>query len=135
MLYLNLWAPIGPADAKRPVMVYLHGGQFRRGSPSTPLYWGDELARGHEVVVVNLSYRVGPLGFLVHSELSAESEHQTSGNYGLLDMIAGLQWVQRSVAAFGGDPGKVTVFGQSAGAWAINKLMISPLARDLMTSE
>lgn len=130
-LYLNLWMPAGRVDAKRPVMVWIHGGQFRRGSPSTPLYWGDELARTKGVVVVNIAYRVGPLGFLVHPDLSDESSHHVSGNYGLLDTIAALQWVQRNVAAFGGDPNNVTLFGQSAGAWAINKLMISPLARGL----
>lgn len=130
-LYLNLWVPAGPANAKRPVMVWLYGGGFRRGSASTPLYWGDELVRSKGVIVVNLSYRVGPLGFLVHPDLTAESSYQASGNYGLLDTIAGLRWVQRNVAAFGGDPTNVTVFGQSAGAWIINKLMISPLARGL----
>lgn len=129
-LYLNVWTPARPSPTKRAVMVWIHGGQFRRGSPSTPLYWGDELARRHDVVVINISYRVGALGFLVHPELTAESEHDASGNYGLLDAIAALRWVQRNAAAFGGDPNKVTIFGQSAGAWVINKLMISPLARD-----
>jgi para-nitrobenzyl esterase len=130
-LYLNLWAPLPHAGSRRPVMVYLYGGGFRRGSASTPLYWGGELAKNKGVIVVNLAYRLGPLGFLVHPELTAESPHHVAGNYGLLDMIAGLEWVQRNIAAFGGDPANVTVFGQSAGAWAINKLMISPLARGL----
>ena len=130
-LYLNLWAPAPHGSSRRPVMVYLYGGGFRQGSASTPLYWGDELAKNNGVIVVNLAYRLGPLGFLVHPELTAESPHHAAGNYGLLDMIAGLEWVQRNIAAFGGDPANVTVFGQSAGAWAINKLMISPLARGL----
>jgi para-nitrobenzyl esterase len=130
-LYLNLWAPATPAKARLPVMVYLHGGAFRVGSPSTPLYWGHRLAATHQVITVNLAYRVGPLGFLAHPELSAESEHAVSGNYGLLDMVAGLRWVRENIAAFGGDPDNVTVFGQSAGAWAVNKLMISPLAQGL----
>lgn len=104
---------------------------FRVGSPSTPLYWGHRLAATHQVITVNLAYRVGPLGFLAHPELSAESEHTVSGNYGLLDMVAGLRWVRENIAAFGGDPDNVTVFGQSAGAWAVNKLMISPLAHGL----
>jgi para-nitrobenzyl esterase len=129
-LYLNVWAP-SAANGKRPVMVWVHGGGFRAGSASTPLYWGNELARRYGVVVVNLSYRVGPLGFLAHPELTAESSEHVSGNYGLLDVIAGLKWVQRNVAAFGGDPGNVTIFGQSAGAWVINNLMISPAARGL----
>lgn len=129
-LYLNVWAPAA-TNGKRPVMVWVHGGGFRAGSASTPLYWGNELARRYGVVVVNLSYRVGPLGFLAHPELTAESSEHVSGNYGLLDVIAGLKWVQRNVAAFGGDPGNVTIFGQSAGAWVINNLMISPAARGL----
>jgi para-nitrobenzyl esterase len=130
-LYLNVWARARSENRKRPVMVYVHGGQFRRGSPSTPLYWGAELARTHDVVIINIAYRIGALGFLVHPELTAESEHRASGNYGLLDMIAALRWIKRNVDAFGGDPDNVTLFGQSAGAWAVNKLMISPLARGL----
>lgn len=133
-LYLNLWVPARAAErarGRRAVMVFLYGGGFRQGSASTPLYWGDELARHEDVIVVNLAYRVGPLGFLAHPELSTESDRHVSGNYALLDMVAGLQWVQHNIAAFGGDPSNVTVFGESAGAWAINKLMISPLARGL----
>jgi para-nitrobenzyl esterase len=131
-LYLNIWAPAAAAKGtKLPVMVYLHGGAFRFGSPSTPLYYGHKLASTHRVITVNLAYRVGPLGFLVHPELSAESEHKVSGNYALLDMIAGLRWVRDNIESFGGDPENVTLFGQSAGAWGVNKLMISPLARGL----
>ncbi len=130
-LYLNLWTPAQAAKTKRPVMVFIYGGGFRAGSASTPLYWGNQLSHRYGVIVVNLSYRLGPLGFLVHPELTAESGHHASGNYGLLDVIAGLKWVQRNVAGFGGDPENVTVFGQSAGAWVINNLMISPLARGL----
>jgi para-nitrobenzyl esterase len=132
-LYLNLWAPASQDESKRAVMVFLYGGTFRRGSASTPLYWGDQLSKSNGVIVVNLAYRLGPLGFLAHPELTAESSHHVSGNYGLLDMIAGLEWVQRNIAAFGGDPKNVTVFGQSAGAWALNKLMISPLAIGLFS--
>ena len=130
-LYLNLWAPAEAAKTQRPVMVFIYGGGFRAGSASTPLYRGNALAHRYGVIQVNLSYRVGPLGFLVHPELTAESGYHASGNYGLLDVIAGLQWVQRNVTAFGGDPDNVTVFGQSAGAWVINNLMVSPLARGL----
>jgi len=130
-LYLNVWTPAVDAKRKRPVMVFVYGGGFRAGSASTPLYWGNQLARKDGVVVVNLSYRVGPLGFLAHPELTAEAGYRASGNYGLLDVIAGLEWVHRNVSAFGGDPANVTIFGQSAGAWIINNLMISPLARGL----
>lgn len=129
-LYLNIWAP-QTSSQRRPVMVFLYGGGFISGSASTPLYWGDELARRKGVIVVNLAYRLGVLGFLADPALSAEAAHHVSGNYGLLDMIAGLDWVRRNIAAFGGDPRSVTIFGQSAGAWAINKLMISPLAKGL----
>lgn len=132
-LYLNLWAPVSQDESKRAVMVFLYGGGFRRGSASTPLYWGDRLAMSKGVIVVNLAYRLGPLGFLAHPELTAESPHHVSGNYGLLDMIAGLEWVQRNIGAFGGDPKNVTVMGHSAGAWALNKLMISPLATGLFS--
>ncbi len=131
-LYLNLWMPAASAKrTKLPVMVYLHGGAFRLGSPSTPLYHGHKLASTHQVITVNLAYRVGPIGFLVHPELSAESEHKVSGNYSLLDMIAGLRWVRDNIESFGGDRENVTIVGHSAGAWAVNKLMISPLARGL----
>lgn len=130
-LYLNVWTPQRRIRGGHPVMVFVHGGQFKRGSPSTPLYWGGTLARTHSVVIINVAYRVGALGFLVHPGLSAESSHHVSGNYGLLDLIAALQWVRSNATAFGGDPRNVTVFGQSAGAWAINKLMVSPLARGL----
>lgn len=112
-------------------MVFLHGGGFRSGSPSTPLYWGDKLATDYDVVVVNIAYRHGTLGFLAHPELSAESPDHVSGNYGLMDMIAGLKWVRKNIAAFGGDPRNVTVFGHSAGAWAMSKLMVSPTAKGL----
>jgi para-nitrobenzyl esterase len=128
-LYLNVWTAAVDAKGKLPVMVWVHGGGFRAGSASTPLYWGNQLAHEYGVVVVNLSYRVGPLGFLAHPELTAEADYHASGNYGLLDVIAGLEWVQRNVSAFGSDPANVTIFGQSAGAWIINNLMISPLAR------
>lgn len=131
-LYLNLWVPaVAAKGTKLPVMVYLHGGAFRLGSPSTPLYHGHKLASTYQVITVNLAYRVGPIGLLVHPELSAESEHKVSGNYGLLDMIAGLRWARDNIESFGGDPGNITIFGQSAGAWAVNKLMISPPARGL----
>ena len=127
-LYLNIWAPANARDV--PVLVWIHGGAYRNGSASMPLYWGDELAR-HGIVVVSVAYRLGPLGFLAHPELSAENESASSGNYGLLDQIAALHWVRRNIAAFGGDPEAVTIAGQSSGATSVNLLMVSPAARNL----
>ena len=129
-LYLNIWTPAEKADASLPVMVWIYGGGFSNGSAAMPLYWGDRLAR-KGVIVVTFGYRVGPFGFLAHPELTGESPHHTSGNYGLLDQIAALQWVQRNIKAFGGDPARVTIFGQSAGATSVSILMASPLAKGL----
>lgn len=127
-LYLNIWAP--PAKLPRAVLVWIYGGGFFNGSASMPLYWGDQLAR-KGIVVVTVGYRVGPLGFLAHPELTAESPHHSSGNYGFLDQIAALRWVQRNIRAFGGDPQRVTIAGQSAGATSVSILMASPLAKGL----
>jgi para-nitrobenzyl esterase len=130
-LHLNVWVPAGTAPtAKLPVMFWIHGGGLSMGSGSTPLYTGDVLAR-HGVIVVTANYRLGALGFLAHPELARESAENVSGNYGLLDQIAALRWVRRNIAGFGGDPGNVTVFGQSSGAIAISALSTSPLARGL----
>ncbi|MCC7375104.1 MAG: carboxylesterase family protein [Verrucomicrobiales bacterium] len=129
-LYLNVWTPAKSADDRIPVLVWIYGGGFSFGSTSTPTHNGEHLAR-KGVVLVSINYRVGPLGFLAHPELSAESTRQVSGNYGLLDLIAGLQWVQRNIAAFGGDPGKVTIFGESAGGIAVSMLCASPQAKGL----
>jgi para-nitrobenzyl esterase len=129
-LYLNIWSPARKASERLPVLVWIHGGGYTNGSASMPLYWGDALAR-RGIVVVSIAYRLGPLGFLAHPRLTAESGHDTSGNYGLLDQIAALEWVQRNIAAFGGDPGRVTIAGQSAGAMAVSILMASPRAKGL----
>ncbi len=129
-LYLNIWTPAKSADERLPVLVWIYGGGFSFGSTSTPVHNGEHLAR-KGVVLVTINYRVGPLGFLAHPELSAESTDKVSGNYGLLDQIAGLRWVQRNIAAFGGDPGKVTIFGESAGGISVSMLCASPLARGL----
>jgi para-nitrobenzyl esterase len=129
-LYLNVWTPARRPGARLAVMVWFPGGGWTNGSASMPLYWGDQLAR-RGVIVVTAAYRLGPLGFLAHPELTAESPHATSGNYGLLDQIAALQWVQRNIGALGGDPGRVTIFGQSAGGYSVSLLMASPLARGL----
>lgn len=129
-LYLNVWAPAGRRDVSAPVMVWIHGGGFANGSAAMPLYSGEQFAR-RGVVFVTVAYRLGPLGFLAHPELSAESADRSSGNYGLLDQLAALTWVQRNIAAFGGDPRRVTVLGQSAGATSVSLLMASPQARGL----
>lgn len=125
-LYLNVWAPAGHASPL-PVMVWLHGGAHRMGAGSLPLYSGASLAQ-RGVVVVTLNYRLGYLGYFAHPALSGEGE---SGNFGLLDQIRALQWVQRNIAAFGGDPDRVTVFGESAGAVDIQYLMTNPAAAGL----
>lgn len=130
-LYLNVWTPAESPKDKLPVMVWIHGGSFTGGSASMPLYSGETLARRGGVVVVSINYRLGPFGFLAHPALSAESPRGISGNYGLLDQIAALTWVQQNVAAFGGDATRVTVFGESAGAISVLHLMSSPLAKGL----
>lgn len=129
-LYLNIWCPAQRDDALYPVMVWIHGGAFATGAGSKPLYDGAALARAG-VVLVTINYRLGPLGFLAHPALSAESAHGVSGNYGLLDQIAALRWVRDNIAAFGGDPHCVTVFGESAGAVSVGCLLVSPLAEGL----
>lgn len=129
-LYLNVWTAAPSRDDKRPVMVWFHGGAFTVGSGSLPMFDGTGLAR-RGAVVITVNYRLGRLGFLAHPELSAEQPHRTSGNYGLLDQIEALHWVQRNIAAFGGDPGCVTIFGQSAGSSSVSSLMASPLTKGL----
>jgi para-nitrobenzyl esterase len=129
-LYLNIWTGAKSQDEKRPVMVYIYGGGFTEGSNAVAVYDGEALAR-KGVVQVGINYRLGPLGFLAHPELTKESEHRSSGNYGLLDQVAALRWVHDNIAVFGGDPEQVTIFGQSAGAMSVAYLMQSPLAEGL----
>lgn len=129
-LYLNIWSPPRSSDVKLPVMVWIYGGGFTQGATSLPTYSGEHLAR-HGVVVVSIAYRVGAFGFLAHPELTAESGHGSSGNFGLLDQIAGLKWVRDNIAAFGGDPRRVTIFGESAGGISVSMLAASPLAKGL----
>ena len=129
-LYLNVWTPAKSPKEKLPVMVWIYGGGFSFGSTSDPVHNGEHLAR-KGVVLVSIAYRVGQIGFLAHPELSAESPNGVSGNYGLLDMIAGLQWIQNNIADFGGDPNRVTIFGESAGGIAVSMLCASPLAKGL----
>lgn len=129
-LYLNVWTSAASATAKRPVMVWIHGGALTRGSGATPTYDGEEFAK-KGVVLVTINYRLGVFGFLAHPELTQESDRNASGNYGLLDQIAALEWVKQNIPAFGGDPSRVTIFGESAGAWSVNFLQASPLAKGL----
>ena len=128
-LFLNVWAPRESTEPL-PVMVWVHGGGFVIGAGSDPVTDGTRLAsRG--IVVVALNYRLGALGFLAHPALSAESPHDASGNYGLLDTVAALEWVRDNAATFGGDPDQVTLFGESAGAGAVMSVMLMPQSREL----
>jgi len=129
-LYLNIWTPAKNMQEHLPVIVWIYGGGYINGSASMPLYWGDQLAH-KSVVVVTIAYRLGPLGFLAYPELTRESPHRSSGNYGLMDQIAALEWIQNNIAAFGGDPKNVTIAGQSAGAMSVSMLMASPRAKGL----
>ncbi len=129
-LYLNVWSPAKSANDRLPVLVWIYGGGFSFGSTSDPMYSGEKLAK-KGVILVSIAYRVGQLGFLAHPELSAESPDHVSGNYGILDQIAGLKWIQKNIAAFGGDPDKVTIFGESAGGISVSMLCASPLAKGL----
>ena len=129
-LFLNIWTAAKSPKERRPVFVYIYGGGFNEGSGAVPVYDGEGLAR-KGLVVVTFNYRVGVLGFLAHPELSKEQTPPASGNYGLLDQIAVLRWVQENIAAFGGDPTRVTIAGQSAGGMSVHSLIASPLARGL----
>ncbi len=129
-LYLNVWVPQNSEGRSLPVMVWIHGGGFAIGATTIENYSGDQLAH-KDVIVVSIAYRLGALGFMAHPELVKENEMGISGNYGLLDQIAGLKWVRKNIAAFGGDPDNVTIFGESAGAISVSMLSASPLTRGL----
>jgi para-nitrobenzyl esterase len=133
-LYLNVWTPAKSHVDRLAVMVWIHGGGFVAGTPAEKLCHGEHLAK-KGVVVVSIGYRLGILGFLAHPALSAENDRHVSGNYGLFDMIAGLKWVQTNISAFGGDPGRVTIFGESAGGIAVSMLCASPLAKGRFTEQ
>jgi para-nitrobenzyl esterase len=127
----GVWSPVPQGDGqKRPVLVWMHGGAFTMGSGSTPSYDGANFAVHGDVVVVTLNYRLGAFGFLYLGELAGES-YATSGNNGLLDQIAALQWVHDNIEAFGGDPDAITIFGESAGAMSIGTLLTMPAAKGL----
>jgi para-nitrobenzyl esterase len=130
-LYLNVWTPADRADAKLPVLVYFYGGGFNAGDGSEPRYDGESMAR-RGIVTVTANYRLTVFGFLAHPELSKESPYGASGNYGWLDQVAALQWVRANIAAFGGDPARVTIAGESAGSISVSALMASPLSRGLI---
>jgi len=129
-LYLNVWTPAKSADERLPVMVWIYGGSFNVGAGSEPWYDGANLAK-KGVIFVTLNYRVDVFGFLAHPELTAEGARHASGNWGLLDQLAAIRWVKQNIAAFGGDPGKITIFGESAGSLSVSALMASPLGKGL----
>jgi para-nitrobenzyl esterase len=129
-LYLNIWTPAKSPSEHLPVMVWIYGGAFSGGATAFPTYDGANLAH-KGVIVVSIAYRVGPFGFLAHPDLDKESSAHASGTYGLMDQIAGLKWVKANIASFGGDPGNVTIFGESAGGIAVSMLAASAKAKGL----
>jgi para-nitrobenzyl esterase len=129
-LYLNVWTSATSPNDKRPVMVWIYGGGFTGGSGGLAWYDGENLA-SKGPVIVTLNYRLGSLGFFAHPELAKESGHNASGNYGMMDAIAALQWVKKNISAFGGDPNNVTIAGESAGAVMVGALLGSPQAKGL----
>ncbi len=130
-LYLNVWTPTKRNTTNLPVLVYFYGGGFAAGDGSEPRYDGESMAK-KGIVVVTCNYRLNVFGFLAHPELSAESPYKASGNYGLLDQVAALKWVQKNIASFGGDPKKVTIAGESAGSISVSYQMASPLSKGLI---
>jgi para-nitrobenzyl esterase len=129
-LYLNVWTAAKTPAEKRPVLVYIYGGGFVSGGAAVPIYDGEAMAKKGIIFVV-INYRVGIFGFFAHPELTKESPHNASGNYGLMDQLAALKWIKQNIAAFGGDPDKVTIAGQSAGSMSVNCLVASPLGKGL----
>ncbi|MBC8154216.1 MAG: carboxylesterase family protein [Bacteroidetes bacterium] len=130
-LYLNVWTPAKSANERLPVLVYFYGGGFIAGDGSEPRYDGESMAQ-RGIVTLTVNYRLGVFGFMAHPELTKESPHRASGNYGYLDQTAALRWVQQNIAAFGGDPKKVTIAGESAGSISVSAQMASPLSKNLM---
>jgi len=132
-LYLNIWTASKTGNEKLPVLVYFYGGGFLAGDGSEPRYDGESMAR-KGIVSVTVNYRLGVFGFFAHPELTKESPHHASGNYGLLDQSAALQWVQKNIAAFGGDPKKITIAGESAGSFSVSAQMASPLSKNIIAA-
>lgn len=130
-LYLNVWTPAKSPKEKLPVLVYFYGGGFAAGDGSEPRYDGESMA-AKGVVTLTVNYRLNVFGFLAHPELSKESPHHASGNYGLMDQAAALQWVRKNIAAFGGDPARVTIAGESAGSFSVSAQMINPMSKGLI---
>ena len=130
-LYLNIWTPANRRNKNLPVLVYFYGGGFVAGDGSEPRYDGASMAK-KGIVAVTVNYRLNIFGFFAHPELSAEAPYKASGNYGLLDQAAALQWIERNITFFGGDPGKITIAGESAGSISVCAQMVSPLARDII---
>ncbi len=131
-LTLNVWTPATSAKERLPVLVYFYGGGFVAGDSSEPRYDGESMAR-NGVVAITVNYRLGIFGFFAHPELTQESSHHASGNYGLLDQSAAIHWVRENIAAFGGDPKKITIAGESAGSFSVSAQMVSPLSKNLIT--
>jgi len=129
-LYLNIWRP--KKSGSFPVMVWIHGGGYTEGTGNTPMYWGDRLAEAGDVVVVTFNYRLSVFGFLATAALRAEDKNGSVGSYGSLDQAAAIKWVHDNIAAFGGDPGNVTIFGESAGGWSVCTMLATPLTRGLI---
>jgi len=129
-LYLNVWTPAKSSTEKLPVLVYFYGGGFSAGDGSESRYDGESMAQ-KGIVTLTVNYRLGIFGFFAHPELTQESPHHASGNYGLMDQTAALRWVQVNIAAFGGDPAHVTIAGESAGSIAVCAQMASPLSKNL----
>jgi para-nitrobenzyl esterase len=130
-LYLNIWTPAKTGNEHLPILVYFYGGGFRAGDGSEPRYDGENMAR-KGIVAVTVNYRLGVFGFLAHPELTEESPNHASGNYGLLDQSAALQWVQKNIDAFGGDSAKITIAGESAGSFSVSAQMASPLSKNII---
>src|SRR5665647_2635924 len=130
-LYLNVWTPAKKENEKLPVLVYFYGGGFVAGDGSEPRYDGESMAR-MGIVTLTVNYRLGIFGFFCHPELSKETDYHGSGNYGLMDQWAALRWVQQNIAAFGGDPKRVTIAGESAGSLSVSAQMASPLSKNLI---
>jgi para-nitrobenzyl esterase len=132
-LYLNVWTPAITGNEHLPVLVYFYGGGFIAGDGSEPRYDGESMAR-RGIVAITVNYRLGVFGFFAYPELTKESPHHGSGNYGLLDQSAALKWVQQNIAAFGGDPKKITIAGESAGSFSVSAQMASPLSKNIIAA-